>query len=443
MSAMECPIAYFSRTTPDQIALVTDTGFLTYQQLHQQINKVCAALKELRVDHASRCAFIATNTWQTTTLFFALLRLQAISCPLSFRLPKGQREECKAAMGVTHDLCVEPLFSSAKEEETTRLSEEQYATFVQTSGSERASKIAVHTLGNHYYSALGAARFLRFSSQERYLLSLPLFHVGGIAILFRCFYQGATLVISKYPLGEAIVQHKVTYLSCVPTQLVRLLKGEGIDQIAKQLKCLLMGGSALSVELCGQALQRGFPLFSSYGMTETSSVIAAEKVSSPLHTISVGSPLDFREMKRSPDGEILVRGKTLFAGYLSTENGIEKMVDQEGWFATKDIGICAPDGRWEICGRRDRMFISGGENIHPEEIERALSTLPRVLEARVCPIEDPEFGKRPIAFLEQEGAPYTLEEVCAHLEGKIASFKRPVQLHPLQKEGNKTWKTET
>ena len=112
---------------------------------------------------------------------------------------------------------------------------------------------------------------------------------------------------------------------------------------------------------------------------------------------TAGRPLAFRELSVAADGEILVRGRTLFRGYVE-ETGIRPARDASGWFHTGDLGRLDADGRLVVSGRRDTMFISGGENIHPEEIEREILRFPGVLEAIVAPVPDPEFGARPGGF---------------------------------------------
>jgi O-succinylbenzoic acid--CoA ligase len=113
---------------------------------------------------------------------------------------------------------------------------------------------------------------------------------------------------------------------------------------------------------------------------------------------TAGRPLAFRQLDVAADGEILVRGRTLFRGYVE-ETRIRTARDSSGWFHTGDLGHLDVNGRLVVSGRRDTMFVSGGENIHPEEIEREILRFPGVLETIVAPVPDPEFGARPVAFL--------------------------------------------
>ncbi len=136
----------------------------------------------------------------------------------------------------------------------------------------------------------------------------------------------------------------------------------------------------------------------------------------------LGEPLPSREIRLNSDGEICVRGETLFTGYLFHEK-------QNGWFKTGDIGELHPLHGIAIVGRKDWQFISGGENIQPEEIEERLLQIPGVVEAIVIPKEDPEFGMRPIAILRTEGPFFTLEKMQGTLRDFLPQYKIPIALH--------------
>ena len=158
-------------------------------------------------------------------------------------------------------------------------------------------------------------------------------------------------------------------------------------------------------------------------MTEMSSIITLSEQSEKI--------LPFREIKIAEDHEIHVRGKTLFQGYWEGETLIPQ---NNEWFPTKDLGRFNKHGNLEIIGRKDRQFISGGENIQPEEIERALCALPGIRHAIVLPISDPEFGERPIAFIDDETNSHTVDSIKEGLRSHLPSFKHPIRLFPYPPE---------
>lgn len=258
-----------------------------------------------------------------------------------------------------------------------------------TSGSTDTPKIAVLTLENLLANAKTAALAVGLKPGDQWKLSLPLYHVGGISILIRCILARATIVLDDSP--------NITHLSYVPTQLYRA------TPIYKKLRCLLLGGAPIG------SYPQHLPVYTTYGLTEMASMVALN-----------GQVLPDRELKIEKDGEIWVKGPCLFQGYFGDP-------PQTDWFPTKDLGAFK-NGQLEILGRKDWMFISGGENIQPEEIERYLLCFPEVLEAAVIPIDDPEWGKRPVAVIAAKTT-FSLEEMQERLREYLPKFKIPIALY--------------
>lgn len=413
-----CPVFEHAQSAPNEPALICDERSWSYRELDHAICQVSHFLAVIGINKGERIAFIAKSHPQTIFLLFALFRLGATACPLSFRLPQEQIAHCLKELSVSHILDPEilclPLEKLPPMERSFDLSSP--ATLLFTSGSSGTPKAACHSLGAHFYSALGAIPSLHLDPSSRFLLSLPLFHVGGLGILFRCFYSGAAVVLSSLPWKEVTSKFQVSHLSQVPTQLHRLLKEEMLGS-PRSLKCLLLGGAPVSTEILQKAQNRGFPVFTTYGMTEMSSMV----------TLS-GKLLPFRELKVDESQEIWVRGKTLFDGYWDPREQMVAKIETGKWHPTKDLGRFTESGDLEIIGRRDRQFISGGENIQPEEIEKALCNIPGILQASVLPVDDPEFGQRPVAFIHDETTAHTLATIREALQTAIPSFKHPIAI---------------
>ncbi len=302
------------------------------------------------------------------------------------------------------------------------------ATIVFTSGSTGAPKAALHTFENHWSSAIGANRAIPLRPGDRWLLSLPPWHVGGLAVLFRCLLGGAAIAVAgrDEPLPEAIRGLGATHVSLVATQLYRLLREERGRAALRSLKIVLLGGGPAPSSLIEEASGAGVRLITSYGSTEMSSLATATRPGDHPETLATsGRPLDFRQLSLAADGEILVRGRTLFRGYVE-ETGVRPARDASGWFHTGDLGRLDAGGHLIVSGRRDTMFISGGENIHPEEIEREILRFPGILETVVVAMPDPEFGSRPAAFLRTaDGNLPTLTELDRYLRLTLPGFKIP------------------
>ncbi|NGX46356.1 MAG: 2-succinylbenzoate--CoA ligase [Chlamydiae bacterium] len=430
MMVFECPFSLHARKSGNSIALATLGKSWTYLQCHELIEGIAKTLRAERVKPGDRVALFPTKDFPTPLLFFALFRVGAICCPLNIYLPKESIPQTLDALGATVFLIPDEesyptvkqitlSFSKlikTKKASQTFLDKEAHATYLFTSGTTAQPKIACHSLGNHYYSALGSNARMAVKPGDHYLLSLPLYHIAGIAILFRTFLEGATVLLSR-----EIGHTRATHLSLVPTQLYRLLK----NPVHGHLKHILLGGSNISHNLYKEALQNGLPVHPTYGMTEMSSQIATHFEA---HSFSLGHPLPFREMKIADDGEIYVRGKTLFQGYFDLAKGLKRPLNDEGWFCTGDLGVYSPETGLQILGRKDRLFISGGENIHPEEIEKILGNFEGIESAEVVPIPDDEFGFRPVAYIKSEKG-YNEEKLKTFLASILPKFKVPVAFY--------------
>lgn len=264
-----------------------------------------------------------------------------------------------------------------------------------TSGTTAMPKIAVTPLEGHRAAAKACP--IPLTSKDGWLIDLPLYHVAALAIAFRCTRAGANVI---FPGEDPLA---VTHISCVPTQLRRYLQN-GFPY--PNLHTILVGGSFVELSLINAVQKRGYTVHTSYGMTETCAMLACD-----------GKVLPHMEVKIA-DGEIFVRGKSLFAGYLGKPSPFI-----EGWFPTGDLGTFEK-GRLQVTGRKDRMFISGGENIYPEEIEEALRSIDGILSAHVEAQKCIEFGARPVAYIR------TKKTICDKqlremLREKLISWKVP------------------
>jgi O-succinylbenzoic acid--CoA ligase len=257
-----------------------------------------------------------------------------------------------------------------------------------TSGSTADPKIAVLSLENLLANASTAIGPLNLKPGDQWRLTLPLYHVGGIGIILRCILARATIVLDDSP--------DITHLSYVPTHLYRA------TPVYKKLRCLLLGGAPIG------SYPKHLPVYTTYGLTEMGSMVALN-----------GHILPNREVKLASDGEILVGGPCLFQGYFGAPPPTH-------WFPTGDLGRFE-NGKLELIGRKDWMFISGGENIQPEEIEQELLALPNIIEAAVLPIDDPEFGKRPVAVIKADN-PFDLKWMQDRLSKRLPKYKIPIAL---------------
>jgi O-succinylbenzoic acid--CoA ligase len=429
-------------------ALICSDRTISYGDFVAAVRQTASNLIRLGVQPGERVALLGYNSSQYVTTLLAIIHSGAIACPLATRLPDDAVKHCLEQIDCNYLVLFNGTqFSDAPDSISIIPAEElalsiqsngqtpanfdfdQPATIFFTSGSSGKPKAVLHSFSNHYYSAEGANRNIAFGPDHRWLLSLPLYHVGGIGILFRALLGGGAIIIPEQQedLMETALSFGATHLSLVPTQLHRILsENKELDRITGKLKAVLIGGGALPPALIEEATERKLPLFTSYGLTEMASQVTTTSVSdNPLKLQTAGKLLTHCNLKISDNDEIMVRGKTLFLGYV-VGNKLQQSVDTDGWFATGDMGQLDDDGYLTVTGRKDNMFVSGGENIHPEEIEDAIRRLDNVADVVVVAVADTEYGERPIAFVRMEtGHNLDGNRIAAHLRKHLAGYKVP------------------
>ncbi|MBE2895358.1 AMP-binding protein [Pasteurellaceae bacterium HPA106] len=293
-----------------------------------------------------------------------------------------------------------------------------------SSGSTGQPKAIVHNVQAHLANACGVCEALKFSAKDTWLYTLPLFHVSGQGIAWRWISQGACLRLPSDDLLADIT--RCSHCSLVPTQLWRYLKQKKTMQSAVRAgQKVLLGGAYLDPQLCTQAQLQGLEVYRGYGLTEMASTVYIERSGQPHFALLRGREL------RVEQGEIWVRGAGLALGRWQ-QGKIVPIVNAQGWFATRDCGTF--DGeRLNITGRMDNMFICGGENVQPEEIEQVLYQTGLVSQAYVVGQVDAEFGHKVVAFVAfTQGDFATQSAVLAErIATQIERFKQPVAYYPL------------
>jgi o-succinylbenzoate---CoA ligase len=440
---------------PKDAALIGARGVTSYEELDRLVSAAAVRLGELEA--GSRVALYLQRDERYVALLLALIRAGHVACPLSDRVPSRgvapllERAACSALISDDEELLRTAGANLLRPKPEDLLRESQQfaepadiplgrpATIIFTSGSTGVPKAALHTFGNHYHSALGSNANIALMPGDRWLHSLPLYHVGGLSILFRCLLAGATVALPQQgtPPGEAIAGFGATHVSLVSTQLLRLLRE---DADPGRLEAVLMGGGPIPASLVDEAVARGLPVHTSYGLTEMASQVTTTPPGVSLEELrTAGRVLPHREVAISGSGEILVRGQTLFAGYVEGER-LDRPLDAEGWFHTGDLGELDDNSYLRVRGRMDNLFVSGGENVQPEEIEEALCRLEGIVEAVVVPVPDEEFGARPVAFIRTDD----LEpgDLAHELEPVLPRFKIPISFHPWPEEAPRGMKVD-
>jgi len=427
------PWHHWRRRSPNAAAIFLANKTLTWAELAREIDHKSAEFSAQGVRAGEAVALIGdvrgNNGFDLLLAYFALLQLAACCLPLNPQLAAGTLPALLTRLGISRliDLTHEVIRPEVVAQKATLSrqhaavwSPARAATLTLTSGSNGLPKAAVHTLAAHIASAEGVVELMSFTHQHRWLLSLPLFHVSGQAIVWRWLAVGAGLVLSDgRPLAQAL--QFSTHASLVPTQLWRLLE----SSVSTAGLCdVLLGGADIPQALVQRAERAGIRCWCGYGMTETASTVTAKRADD---LPGVGNPLKGREV-RVVNQEIQLRAASMALGYWQ-QGRLQPLDETDGWLHTRDSGEWQ-NGELNINGRLDNLFFSGGEGIQPEEVERILLEHPQLNAVFIIPVDDPQYGERPVAVIEGEGSP-TLAELMEWARDKLASFQRPIALFRL------------
>ena len=300
------------------------------------------------------------------------------------------------------------------------------ALVISTSGSEGEPRGVMLSNANLDAAAAASNRHLPLEAGDLWLDCLPLHHIGGLSILWRCARAGAAVLLHDGFAAEAVAadlhRYPVTHLSLVPAMLARLLETGAAPP--DSLCHVLIGGAALSQPLYEKATAAGWPLNPSYGMSETAAQVATHTpADSPWHEGLVGRALGNSEFALATDGRIRIRGPQVMAGYLDGSG-----IDGDGWLTTGDLGKIDPEGRLTVTGRADDMLISGGRNVHPLEVESCLAACPGVRDVAVTGLPDPVWGDLIVALMVGEATQASLRDWCRTRLPGAAQPRRIVHL---------------
>ena len=307
-----------------------------------------------------------------------------------------------------------------------------------TSGTTGRPKGVMLAASNLRASAEASRHHLGVREGDRWLACLPLFHVGGLSLLLRSVIDGSCVVLHERfdaaAVAAAIDSGEVAFASLVPTLLDRLLRERGERVAPASLRAILLGGAAAPVELLASAERLGFPVATTYGLTEAASQVATRR---PGAAGAGLAPLPGTRLRIvtedgapcAPDepGEILVAGEAVMRGYWRRPDETTRAL-AGGWLHTGDIGLLDAAGDLHVLARRSDLIVSGGENVYPAEVEAVLASHPHVCEVAVAGVPDAEFGARPAAWIVAERAigADALQRFC---RARLAGFKVPVAFH--------------
>lgn len=424
-----CPWADAARKWPEAIGLIGPDGrSATWLDLHILIENTRSTLAEMP---EGPIGLRVSNQPTDILVLVAALRSGRDVALFGSRSPQESTDLASRQLGL-HIVEPSAIHESWRESEAigSEAPEEAFtltgSTLIRTSGSTGEARWIRHQAAAHVFSAAAAVERLALAPEHRWGWCLPAHHVGGLSILWRCALAGAAVVCQ--PEGMSLRDWLLTtspnlfptHLSLVPTQLKDVLEAD--ISPPESFKSVIVGGAALSFHLLSRAVQASWPVRTTYGMTETASMITLSDIWSDDkgESVHAGPALNGVEIEER-NGRLHVRTPALG----------QDLVDSGGWYATSDRARKEDNGCWAIEGRMDRVIISGGENLDPARIEHAILSMAGIEECIVVGIPDTRYGQRPIAFVSASDSVPNRDECAAALRTRLASFEIPDAIHPL------------
>lgn len=452
--------------TPDQTGLLFARRGWSWRALDGAVTRLAGYLKSVGIRSGESVAVLMPNSPEMVCAIFALARLGAVCVPLNLRLTAEELEfqlrktesrtllhlETTAtaaiavakqlpalqAVDVTEDRWANSDAIDCSEADAFRADKVQTVVF--TSGTTGRAKGAMLTFSNQFASAYASATKLGTLPEDRWLACLPLYHVGGMAILWRACLFGFTVLLQDgfdaLEIGDLILEQRATLISLVPTMLSRLLDDGKTVSALQQLRLILLGGAATDAGLLARAADAGLRVAITYGLTEAASQVATalpeDWVVCPG---TVGRALVFNEIRIVDEsgeiaapgeiGEIQVQGPTVMPGYLADAEASGAALDGV-WLRTGDLGYLDDTGYLTVVQRRTDLIVSGGENVYPAEVEAVLLGHPAVAAACVVGLPNPEWGQLvAAAIVLKASAGSTEDEMNIYCRMRLAGYKVP------------------
>lgn len=467
------PIRWWGRVTPERVALVDrarDQRF-TYGELDRLAERWRALLVSHGVTAGDRVATLAGNRAAQVALLYACGRLGAALVPLNWRLAARElsrivenarpavlvsegrfrrlaEEAGVAAVGsrwieMAPDSDAPPAFASRDLlPDAVRVDAEDAALILYTSGSTGVPKGAVLPHRQLFYNAVATTTAWELGARDVAPVATPFFHTGGWNVFATPLWQrgGRIVLFDQFdPAGylAGLDEEGCTIALTIPTQLVMLLESTAWGRPIPSLRCFISGGAPCPTSLMDRVRAAGFGMKEGFGLTECGpNCFSMPLEEAPRRNGSVGWPVPFLEMRLVREdgndvaageaGELLLRGPQMFSGYFDDPVRTAEALTPDGWLRTGDLATRDAEGAYRICGRRKEMFISGGENVYPGEVEAALIEHPSVAEVTVIGVQDPKWGEVGRAFVvARRGAAVVPDELLAWGRLRLAGYKVP------------------
>ncbi|MDY6818253.1 MAG: o-succinylbenzoate--CoA ligase [Halobacteriales archaeon] len=464
-------LAHRVRSTPSALAAIDGTNGdrWEFDDLDSAVERTTRRLAGLGLTAGDHCGILMDTRFAFVRLIHATMRLGVRIVPLNARLTETELTEqadrvdldalivggafadtaaaitdadtpivtVDADAGIGH---LEEIEAADYTPAEWSIEEPQAMLF--TSGTTGEPKAVVLTMGNLLASAGGSAFRLGVHTDDRWLVPLSMYHMGGLAPVLRSTLYGTTVVFQREfdpaAVVAAIEEYRITGMSLVPTMLDAILDVE--TDLSDSLRFVLLGGAPASTDLIERCARHGIPVYPTWGMTETASQIATATPQDAFeYAGTVGTPLMFTDVtvidedgtpvETGEIGELVVDGPTVTPGYYDAPERTAEAFCTYG-LRTGDIGYRDQGGRLWVLNRKDDRIITGGENVYPGEVVDVLRDHPAVEDAAVVGLEDPKWGERVAALIVPADAdePPDREALLAFCRDRLAGYKLPKTL---------------
>lgn len=466
--------------TPDRIAIDDRGVVITYRELDDRASTLAASLLAGGYGVGDRIATVTGNSADHVVVFFACAKAGLVLVPLSWRLsPRelgDQIAHARPALLLVEDefaslvaaalegLASPPALSTlgtagieSRMVAPTRLGEaapvvravgdHDALLILFTSGTTARAKGAVLTHANCFWTNLSLSRTAELTSSDTVLAVLPQYHVGGWNIQpLLAWWVGATVVLERtFNPGRVlhlIEERAITTMMGVPANYLLLAQHPDFESTdLTSLTHAIVGGAPMPPTLLSVWHGRGVSLTQGYGLTEASPNVlclpddeARLRIGSagkpyPHVEVAVADPESGAHLAGEATGELLVRGPNVFAGYFDDPDQTRAAL-RDGWLATGDLVSRDAAGYYRVVDRLRDLYISGGENIAPAEVESVLLAHPSVADAAVVGVPDERWGEVGVAFVvARDGVALGIEEILEHCRAALARFKVPAEVH--------------
>ena len=479
-------VRHWAAHRPDHPAVKWAGGSLTYAQLHDRSSRLAQALRDAGVGPEDRVAFLDKNSPEQVELFFAAAKLNAVPCPINYRLAPPEiayivrdsearvfavGEEFVPALSKVADELAGirivvigsaygdwPSFAAWRDgfdavdpEEPLEAGDIAYQLY--SSGTTGRPKGVQLTQANLAAGMDLYPEIMGFGPDSVSVVPMPLYHIGGGGWALEGFAQGATNVLVRdivpAALVDTIVEEKVTHGFIVPAVLQFMLAVPGVEtRDFSALQSILYGASPISEKVLAQSIRTfGCQFVQAYGLTESTGTIIylpaadhdpdgphrhrlrAVGVPTPGSEAKVVDPVTGQPAGTGEVGEIWVKGPTVMAGYWHLPEQTAEAIRPDGWLRTGDAGYVDADGYFYIHDRVKDMIVSGGENVYPAEVENVIMAHPEVADVAVIGVPHDRWGETPRAMVVRvAGSELTEVELLAFCRERLAGFKCPTSV---------------